>query len=89
MPLYLYIPSNRPPVLIATFTLNKGGQIIDYVASEPCKRPSKRVMLVLSVKMTQLYPSPVQLQITEATLPQERVDHESMCSGVQRESLIL
>ncbi len=34
-------------------------------------------------------PSPIQLQIAEDTLPQEGVDHESMCYGVQRESLIL
>ncbi len=31
-------------------------------------------------------PSPIQLQIAKDTLPQEGVDHESMCSGVQRES---
>ncbi len=66
-----------------------GGYLIKaYVASEPCKRPSKRVVLVLCVKMTQA-PSPIQLQIAKDTLPQEGVDHESMCSGVQRESLIL
>ncbi len=29
-------------------------------------------------------PSPIQLQIAKDTLPQEGVDHESMCSGVQR-----
>ncbi len=34
-------------------------------------------------------PSPIQLQIAKDSLPQEGVDHESMCSGVQRESLIL
>ncbi len=28
-------------------------------------------------------PSLIQLQIAENTLPQEGVDHESMCSGVQ------
>ncbi len=34
-------------------------------------------------------PSSIQLQIAEDTLIQEGVDTESMCYGVQRESLIL
>ncbi len=54
------------------------------MASEPCKR----VVLVLCVK-NDTAPSPIRLQIAEDTLPQEGVDHESMCYGVQRESLIL
>ncbi len=48
------------------------------MASEPCKRPSKRVVLVLCENDTAPSPIQLQLQIAEDTPPQEGVDHESM-----------